>query len=547
MRCLFLWSSSSWAHWCLQLGLFVTAARLDRTDVDCGTVMSQPNVDRALLNGNITSAMIDIRLANLLKTQFRLGFYNNVDTLPGWARFTPAKNVDTPAHRALALEVAVQAATLLKNSPGKGLPLDASGLGKIAVIGPMAAVTKELLGNYAGSPPYIVSPIKGIQSYSASYKVVFAPGCDINSNATDPGNLTKAVQLAETADAVVLVIGAGQKFGGQEGSDRTGVGLPDPQNELVREVAAAASAADSLDGKLRPVVVVVISGESLDLSELDSNPNVDAVLWMGYPGQSGGDALASILFGKTNPSGRLPITFFKSAFVDEVRLGSKSACQVWFGGGSRQRRSVCASSLKPNFSNSQAWTIPLLSLWGWRVGGQVPITDMAMRPNKTSGNPGRSYRFYTGTNVVYEFGRGLSYTTFSMSQQGDPEARILVDPVVASLEQSTGVGIPLVSTTVAVKNTGSVAGATSVLCFVKPPTPGVGGMPLKKLVDFAKVFLEPGQSKTVVCNVTSAHLSEPPGGVPGDERLSPTTTGLIPVAGRWTVMFGTVEMVVVVK
>ena len=94
------------------------------TDIDCGSTMNQANVARALLDGNISAKLMDTRLTNLLKTELRLGFYNEERTLPSWGRFKPETHVDTPAHRQLALEAAEQGLVLLKH---KGvLPLDAT-------------------------------------------------------------------------------------------------------------------------------------------------------------------------------------------------------------------------------------------------------------------------------------------------------------------------------------------------------------------------------------------------------------------------------------
>ena len=106
-----------------------------------------------------------------------------------------------------------------------------------------------------------------------------------------------------------------------------------------------------------------MSGSSLDLTFIRDSPQYASLIWAGYPGQSGGLAIASVIFGQYNPGGRLPITFYPATYID-----------------------------------------------------QVAMTDMSMRPSST--NPGRTYKFYTG-QAVYEFGYGLSYTNFSYTWYND--------------------------------------------------------------------------------------------------------------------------------
>ncbi len=127
-----------------------------------------------------------------------------------------------------------------------------------------------------------------------------------------------------------------------EGLDRYSIALPGVQSQLIAAVAAAAKG---------PVIVVVMSGGAVDLSQVVANSKVDAILWIGYPGQSGGQALAEIVFGDAVPSGRTIYTFYDSSFVQ-----------------------------------------------------QSNFYDMGMRPVAGS-NPGRTYRFYTGT-PVFPFGWG---------------------------------------------------------------------------------------------------------------------------------------------
>jgi len=239
----------------------------------------------------------------------------------------------------------------------------------------------------------------------------------------------------------VIVVGLDQSQE-SEGHDRTITGFPGVQSQFITAVAGSAKG---------PVIVVVMAGGSVDLTLPKNADNIGAILWVGYPGQSGGQALADIIFGTVNPSGRMPYTVFTSDLPNEV-----------------------------NFE------------------------DMGMRPNGTV-NPGRTYRFYTGS-PVYEFGDGLSYTTFQYSSTNNS---LTVDSSVVSeyAKRANGVNFiapvpssklytPVGDLQITVKNNGTVAGAVSVLAFLVPPNPGKNGAPLRYLIGFDKTFLEPGQQQT---------------------------------------------------
>ena len=216
---------------------------------------------------------------------------------------------------------------------------------KVAVLGRNANATTNMQGNYFGTAPFLVSPREGIAKHAA---VSYADGNDIG----------KAVGYVAAVDAVVLVVGLTSEGSSKEegprdeaeGHDRTSLLLPGNQDDLIKQVAAA--------GKKKgiPVIVVVIGGGPLDMSATKANPDVGAIMWAGYPGQSGGDSIAESVFGMQNKFGKLTLTWYPERFATEVK-----------------------------------------------------ITDMHMRPGPN--NPGRTYRFYTGT-PVFKFGEGLSYTEF---------------------------------------------------------------------------------------------------------------------------------------
>ena len=153
-----------------------------------------------------------------------------------------------------------------------------------------------------------------------------------------------------------------------------------------------------------------------------------------------------------------------------------------------------------------------------------------MRPNATANYPGRTYRFYTG-NAIYSFGDGLSYTTFSYSMTS-AGADVAFDRISRYVENSAGQFLrteaPVLQwVTIKVKNTGTVAGSDVVLLFVQNPTPGVGGAPIKTLMGFERVYLEPGESIDVPFSITAHDLTLANGdGGRGGQR------------GTWTLLAG---------
>jgi len=311
----------------------------------------------------------------------------------------------------------------------------------LPLIGPNAQATSTLQGNYYGNAPYLVSPQAGLAKYAS---VNYAKGCDISSN--DRSGFTAACSAASNSDVSILVMGLDQTQE-SEGHDRTSIDLPGVQNDLITQVASCSKG---------PVIVVIMAGGACDLSTPKNTAKVTGLLWVGYPGQSGGDAIAQTIFGENAPAGRLPYTIYPGEFVN-----------------------------------------------------QVSMFDMNMRPNATAGTPGRTYRFYTGT-PVYPFGSGMSYTTFSVSFDSDPiEIRYedvqnnLGDDVTSSWAYE-----PLANITITVTNTGSVTSDYVALGYVVPPDAGKDGNPIKYLVGFSRLHdMKPGEKRTVSFPVTTHDIS----------------------------------------
>jgi beta-glucosidase len=222
----------------------------------------------------------------------------------------PLSVVDSPAHRALALEAARQSLVLLKNH-NQQLPLDGTTLKSIAVIGPHADETLVLLGNYMGTPAAPVSVLAGIQAMvSPETTVHYARGCDLIGHNRD--EFAEAVAAAQQSDVAVVVLGLSQLLEGEEKAeeglppgtrsqgDRKNIDLPIIQEQLLEAVQATGT----------PVILVLINGSAVAVNW--AAEHVPAILEAWYPGQAGGTAIAEAIFGEFNPGGRLPVTFYRA-------------------------------------------------------------------------------------------------------------------------------------------------------------------------------------------------------------------------------------------
>jgi beta-glucosidase len=282
----------------------------------------------------------------LFMARFRLGMFDP-DEQVAYAQI-PFSVVDSPEHRDLALEAARQSLVLLKNQDQQ-LPLDKTKLKSIAVIGPHAAETLVLSGNYMGTPAEPVSVLAGIRALvSPETKVNYARGCDLIGY--DQSGFAEAVQAAQQSDVAVVVLGLSQLLEGEQQAeeglppgtrsmgDRGNIDLPIIQEQLLEAVHATGT----------PVVLVLINGSAVAVTWAEAH--VPAILEAWYPGQAGGTAIAEAIFGLTNPGGRLPVTFYRA------------------------------------------------------LSDLPPIDDYDIQK--------RTYRYFTG-QPLYAFGFGLSYTTFA--------------------------------------------------------------------------------------------------------------------------------------
>jgi beta-glucosidase len=239
-------------------------------------------------SGKIPMAQVDEAVRRILREKFRLRLFDDP------YRVLPAVDPD----KALARRAAQESIVLLKNDGGL-LPIAATAK-TIAVIGPLAADTVNPLGPWSGKsrPSDVVSVLAGIKERAGSgVTVLTAPGTGVTDG--DSSGIASAVAMAQQADLTVLVVGEADTMSG-EASSRSRLGLPGAQEQLERAIVATG----------KPVVLVLMSGRPLILSW--SAEHVPAIVETWFLGDETGHAIADVLFGDVNPSGRLPVTFPRS-------------------------------------------------------------------------------------------------------------------------------------------------------------------------------------------------------------------------------------------
>lgn len=361
------------------------------------------NLQTAIQSGEVPMSVIDDKLIRRFRTMMEFGQFDHASKLES----IPAKKDGL-----VARQLAEEGMVLLKNTADE-LPLDPKRLHSIAVIGPYAA--SAMTGGGGSSevkPLYTVTPIDGIQQRVGSkVKVAFADGAD----------MTNAVALAKSCDVAIVMVGDHAT----EGRDHL-LTLSSNQDALIEMVAAA-----------NPHTTVVLkTGSAVFMPWMDKIP---AVLEAWYPGQEDGNAVAAVLFGDVNPSGKLPITFPKD-------LGDLPANTP------EQYPGVAGTA---HYSE------------GIFVG----------------------YRQYDAKSIqpLFPFGYGLSYTTF-----GYANLSISARNISTALESNGSIAVDL-----DLDNTGKRSGKEVVELYVSFPATDATPQPPAQLKAFEKVALNPGQSRRV--------------------------------------------------
>lgn len=278
-------------------------------DLNCG--VTYLNLLIAHQEGRITEEVITESVTRLMVTRMKLGMFDPPEQVP----YTniPFDVIECDAHRKAAKEAAEKSMVLLRNRD-QLLPLNRSELKNIAVIGPNADSIEALIGNYHGTASQYITVLRGIQeAVDPDCRVYYAQGChlfkDTVENLAQKGDrISEAVSMAERADVSVVCLGLDGTLEGEQGDagnayasgDKLDLNLPGQQQALLEALYATG----------KPIVLVIMSGSALSIGWADEH--IPAIVQAWYPGAQGGAAVASMIFGDTNPSGRLPVTFYQS-------------------------------------------------------------------------------------------------------------------------------------------------------------------------------------------------------------------------------------------
>ncbi len=258
-------------------------------DVDLPRLKSYVNLINLVKEGKIRESEIDENVEHVLRVKFEMGLFEQPyieDTT------LASKLCDAPKFRKLALEAARQSIILLKNK-NNVLPLN-SNIKSIAVIGPNA--NKVQLGGYSAANVKGVSPLEGIRTvFGSDVSIKYAEGCKING--IDKSGFDDAVKIAKQSDAVVLIMGGEYGVTGGETQDRIDLNLMGVQEDLIKTIGEVG----------KPIIVVLNDGRPTTMMNWEDK--ADGIISMFFAGEEGGTAMAEILKGKTNPSGKLTVTF----------------------------------------------------------------------------------------------------------------------------------------------------------------------------------------------------------------------------------------------
>ena len=408
-------------------------------DVEAPGVDAYENLADLVRQGRVSESAVDAAVSRILTMKFKAGIFDR----PFVVGKEDSGKIHTPESVALSQKIAEESIVLLKNENAL-LPLDRKGIRSIAVIGPNA--DKVQFGDYSitKNNDYGVTVLEGIRkSVGQDVKVNYAPGCGLTS--LSPDGIREAVKAAKRSDVTVLVLGgtslplSGIGWGDQnskepstcgEGFDRNELDFPGIQPQLLDEIVATG----------KPVILVMINGRPLTVGK--EIAQVDAALEAWYPGERGGDAIARILFGDVNPSGRLSVTF------------------------------------PPTTGHIPMYADYKPSGRGFYHSPGAP------------GEPGRDYVF-SAPEPLFCFGYGLSYTDFKYS-----DLKIDVHP---------GVQNGTVEVSCNVTNTGQYDGAEVVQLYVRDLVSSVT-TPVRALKGFEKIYLRRGETRRVVMHVAADDL-----------------------------------------
>lgn len=397
---------------------------------------SYPDAMESLVKeGLLDEKVVDDLVKNVLRLKFRLGLFDN----PYVDLSKPSPSY-APAHLAAATKAAEEGAVLLKNNGMLPLGKDVR---KIAVVGPMADAPHDQCGTWAPDiqREHSVTPLAALRKLYGDKNISYAPGLKFTRDTSLVG-IPAAVKAAEEADAVICFLGEEAVMSG-EAHCMADLNLKGAQTALL----------EALDKTGKPIAVVFMAGRPLTIKK--EVGMADAVLYTFHGGTMAGEALANLLSGKANPSGKLPATMAKMTGQYPIYYSHK------------------------NTGRPPEWTVDLDS---------IPFEAQQTSTGCTS------YYLDAGKDPLFPFGYGLSYTTFDISS-----------PRLSSATLSANAGKPL-TVECTVTNTGDREGQETVQLYVRDLV-GSLARPVKELKDFRKVSLRPGESRVISFTLAPEQLA----------------------------------------
>jgi len=266
-------------------------------DLDMMSGAYKSYLEKLVHENKISVDLINDACRRILISKFKLGLFDDPYRYSDEER--EINTIYKPEFLKAARKSAAMSSVLLKNNDD-ALPL--SKTETIALIGPLVKDKENIIGNWAAAGDRkgkAISILQGIKSYLNGANILYAKGCDIDTN--NKSGFKKAISLAKKADKIVLVMGENYHMSG-EAASRTNIKIPGVQTELIKALRKEVPS--------KQIILILMNGRPLDLSEEDSL--TDAILETWFPGTSGGYGVADVLFGKYNPSAKLPITFPRS-------------------------------------------------------------------------------------------------------------------------------------------------------------------------------------------------------------------------------------------
>ena len=414
--------------------------------------------------GKVSESVVDEAVRRILRVKFALGLFDHPYTLPGPA-YEP-----TPERRALARKIADETIVLLKNDPveaiGTLLPLTARAR-KIALIGPMADDALDLQGAWSQGDPKNVITLRQELSQRLGDRLLYSQGCGLLSGQDanilkhvtfggpdadvakepppdDDKTIAEAVEAARQADVAILALGEPANWMEGEASSRVHLGFTGNQEKLLESVTATG----------KPVILVVLAGRPLVLKW--AAEHVPAIVEAWSPGMEAGPAVADVLFGDANPSGKLPASLPRAVGQEPLYYAQMPT-------------------------------------------GRPATGDLTHMPTNSVDKFVSRY-VDEQNSALFPFGWGLSYTRFRYSTPTVTRAEVPLQQVLA------GGSAPVTQVSVQVTNTGPIAGAEVVQLYIRNTSASVE-QPVRELKGFARVELAAGETREVTLPLGFDELS----------------------------------------